>query len=366
MAKKKNDTIGYDNLEQQIGDLGNASSNPFEGQKLQHINSSHQLDSKDQDSLNAFIERSNRAKGRIIGSEANELTTDPYQNSIKGGWIPIDKSTMGKRSGFYPESWQFRVRPAEVQAVKNWSLINDEDTNNPEQLYVINQVFNEIVKSCVSITTPAGNLNWSNINSWDRYWFVQTVRDYTFENKSKVTFQENCDNCGEELTFYVEADKLQFDFPDDEVIENHWNAEDRCWEIDPTDYDVQGPAIKLYVPTLGKDDIILQWSYAQAQNGKKIDEVFLKFLPWMLAKAPKDLKLADTMIRECERQYKKWDIEMFSLMEEIVRNISVTPQEVVTTICPNCGMEVRSTVKFQHGIKSLFTMESRHKKFGTK
>ena len=154
--------------------------------------------------------------------------------------------------------------------------------------------------------------------------------------------------------------------PCGEIIENHWNAEKQYWEIDPREYDVDSPVIKLYNPTLGKDDMILQWAFAQAQSKKQIDELFLKFLPWLLPKAPKDIELLDKMIKEYYRQYKQWSLEMFDFMDEIIRNININPEDRISTICPNCGVEVHSTVQFQSGIKSLFPMETRHKKFGSK
>ena len=34
-----------------------------------------------------------------------------HKAEIRDGWIDIDKSLLGERALFYPEDWQFRVRP---------------------------------------------------------------------------------------------------------------------------------------------------------------------------------------------------------------------------------------------------------------
>ena len=48
-------------------------------------------------------------------------------SDIRDGWMDVDKRLLGERAKFYPESWQFRIRPATVEAVRNWSTIDDEN-----------------------------------------------------------------------------------------------------------------------------------------------------------------------------------------------------------------------------------------------
>ena len=38
----------------------------------------------------------------------------------RDGWIDVDKSLLGERALFYPEDWQFKIRPATVEAIRNW------------------------------------------------------------------------------------------------------------------------------------------------------------------------------------------------------------------------------------------------------
>ena len=269
--------------------------------------------------------------------------------------------TYLKRSIFYPENWEFRVKPASVESIKNWSAIDDA------RLEQLNSVYNEIIKSNVSIKSGDATISWQNINSWDRFWFILKVRQYTFsKGETKLEYSEECNECGNPVTFVLQPDTLNFEYPDADIIDKFWNSADRCWEIDPTQYDVDGELVKLYVPTLGKEDQILKWVFAQSQNGKKIDEQFIKYLPWLLKNASKDPATLDSQISMVQRQYKAWSLDMFLFMQDVINNISVTPLETMKTKCPNCGEEVVSSVQFPNGIKSLFIAESRYKKFGTK
>lgn len=357
----------------QIGNIGgnNAEQNApqITGQKLKMKQKRNAITEEDEAQMDAIF---NKQLGgvKIIQTGKSEIgsaeLTDIGENAIGKGWIPLDREGMKDRSIFYPADWEFRVKPAGIEITKNWSQINENDENKQRLQLQIWNIFNEIVKKCVTIKTPTGILNWTHINSWDRFWFVKRVHDYSYANAGKIEFTDECENCGEEITFTLEADKLAFDMPDESVIDKHWDVIENCWKIDPKEYDINRPIIKLYTPTMGKDDIIVQWAYAQNQMGKKTDDTFLKFLPWLMKTAPKDIKLADKMIKELERQFKTWDEDFFDFMDEVIKNINVSPEEQLTTTCPNCGVEVHSTVQFQNGVKSLFTMEVRHKKFGTK
>ena len=364
-----------DALEKQIGNLGapegstnkNEETPTLTGKKLKHITKKNTLSEEDEQSMKDFLARTDgksvfQSGPKLIGSQA-EIIENDGDAPISGGWIPIDRAGLGERDIFYPAEWEFRVKPASVSVCKKWSQIDENARDVKLQIW---NVFNEIIKQCVKIQTPTGSLNWGHINSWDRFWFVKRIHDYTYAKSNKIEFTDICENCGEELTFSLETNSLLFETPDESVIDKHWDTVEYCWKIDPKEYDMTGPVIKLYTPTMGKDDIIVQWAYAQAQNGRVVDEGFIKFLPWLMKSAPKDLKLADKIIRECERQYKSWDMETFSFYDEIIRNIEVVPEEKLRTVCPHCGEEVRSAAQFQNGFKSLFSMETRHKKFGTK
>jgi len=280
---------------------------------------------------------------------------------IRDGWMDVDKRLLGDRAIFYPEDWEFRIRPATVEAIRNWSTIDEENPNS------VDDVFNEILKSCLSIVTPNGPLPWSNIRSWDRFFFILLIREYTFiDGEKKVEFTEDCPNCDNPVTFTLNSQSLMYDLPDPEVMK-YFSAEAQNWLIDPAEYDVEWPEpITLYLPTLEKDANIKAWLIDRVQNKKKVDNVFVKFLPWLAPKISKDLTIAQRQIREYEVKFKSWDTEMFSFMDEVINNITVMPSTNLIQTCPTCGEEVTAAISFQDGIRSLFNMAGGRKKFGKK
>lgn len=342
----------YDNLEDAIGSAGGTEETQRGLGRIQHqeiLGHKSELDSEEQASLDAFKSRTRKDR-----EERKE------QINIGDGWVPINRDEMGIRSQFYPKEWQFFVKPAVVSAIKNWTAI---DETRPDQ---VNTVLNEIIRTSVKIATNGvGTAGWQAINSWDRFWFVLKVREITFVNgESKVQFDDSCSECDHDITYTLTPDALFYEFPDDELIDKYWDG--KTWNIDPEEYDVSHAPIQLYTPTLGKDQVILDWATAKARANQKLDENFVRFLPWMLSKPAKDMQVLDRQIESLHKEYKSWTIEMFEFMEDVIRNITINPSEQLRTMCPNCGQEAISTVRFPNGIKTLFKAETKAKKFGSR
>lgn len=335
---------------QQVADENVNPASQYIGTKLTH-KIGGRADSDKEEDTKLVEEKKLTRVGEKIGQNVE----------IRDGWMDVDKRLLGERAIFYPEDWQFKIRPATVEAIRNWSTIDDENPNS------VDDVFNEILKYCLTIVTPMGNLPWGNIRSWDRFFFVLLIREYSMiQGEKKIEFTEDCPSCDNPVTFTLTSQSLMYELPDPEVMK-YFSTEEQNWMIDPNEYDVEWPEpITLYLPTLEKDANIKAWLIDRVQNGKKIDNVFVKFLPWMAPKISKDLSIAQRQIREYEMRFKSWDSEMFSFMDEVINNIAILPSTKLIETCPVCGEEVSAQISFQDGIRSLFNMAGGRKKFGKK
>lgn len=344
-------TQNYDELENQIGDLGAEKPNLGKLKHTEAYGGKKELGEDEKASLDDFMSRSRKRESR-----SSNIGSAP----ISEGWIPINREEMGIRSIFYPETWEFFIRPASVQSIKNWMSI-DED--RPEQ---VNQVFNEIIKLNVKIDTHAEQgAGWAQINSWDRFWFILKVREYTFsQGEAKIEFEDQCSECDSDIKYTLNSQSLFYEFPDEDLIEKYWTGSE--WHIDPEEYDINHEPIVLYTPKLGKDEAIIDWATARARNKQKVDENFIKFLVWMLNKPSRDPQILDKQIQKCLAEYKSWDEETFMFMNDVINNITINPSEKLRTKCPHCGGEAVGTVQFPNGVKALFARERTGKKFGSK
>ena len=281
---------------------------------------------------------------------------------IREGWIPVDRALLGERSFYYPERWEFLIKPASVDAIRNWSMINEE---NP---FSVSDVFNEILKYCLKINTPTGPQPWSSINVWDKLTFILLIREYTFKSgEQNIQFTEDCVNCDSPVEFKLDSQSLMFDMPDEDVLK-YYDREKREWYINPEEYDIPYDALTLYNPTVEKDMNIQSWLLERYQENKnyKPDSQFIKFLSWLAPKISKDSTIAKRQIKEYQLQYKSWDMDMFGFMEDVIRNIMITPGQNLSAICPSCGEEVTAQIRFPNGIGDLFNVRNKEKRFGPK
>ena len=66
--------------------------------------------------------------------------------------------------------------------------------------------------------TPMGPRPWDNIRSWDRFFFLLLIREYTFVKGEKaIQFDEDCKNCDNPVTFTLSSTALEFEMPDPDI-----------------------------------------------------------------------------------------------------------------------------------------------------
>lgn len=317
----------------------------------------HQIGGKSKIDNDEFDEFERKVGTTKLGENISDA------GEARAGWIPVDRRLLGARDKFYPEDWQFLIRPATVEAVRNWSMLDETNGNS------IDDVFNEILKYCLTIRTAMGSLPWQSINNWDRLFFILLIREYTFvKGENNIEFFENCDSCDASVRFTVESQALMYDMPDEDVMQ-YFDVESRTWTIDPNEFDVPySKELTLYVPTIERDANIKAWLISEYQENekKKFDTVFIKFLPWLVPKISKDANTAKMQIRKAEMLFKSWDKEMFSFMNDVLKNISVTPSTNISAVCPDCGEEVVVRLRFPDGVGALFNVVNRRSKFGSK
>lgn len=341
----------YNSLEEQIGDMGGDSQNAIGKLKYKEsYGGKTELSEEENSELESFLDRSRKHR--------NIEPTEEIR--IGNGWIPVDKSEMGIRANYYPENWEFFIRPATVQAIKNWTAIDEE---RPD---IIVNVFNEIIKTCVKIDSHSGTtVSWNQIKSWDRFWFILKVREYTYSTgQTSIEFQDECSECSEEIDYKLTSAGLFYEFPDQELVDKYWDG--KAWQINPREYDVDYAPITLYTPTIASEMAIIDWGTAKLRSGGKYDETFINFLLWMLPNPSKDVQMLDRQISQIYKEYKKWSIDMFSFMSDVIRNITINQSEKLRVKCPHCGQEATSTVQFPNGIKVLFEVKTSAKKFGSR
>lgn len=389
MAKKNiNENPGgtdFDSvMESQIGQLGKLDSRVTSGGSR----GIEALTDEERASMEAFLERGRKNDRSRKVVDFDNPTTENIPSIGSDGWIPLNiEQEMGyERSQFYPSDWKFFIKPAPVNAIKNWISVNEED---PRAVY---NVLNEILRTSVKVikdydeeTGKGTTIGWSKINTWDRFWFILKVREITFvTGESKITFEDECTNCAQPITYELKSDSLHFDIPDEDIITKHWSQEENKWIIDVEEYGLTQEdlpvefsgvgMVELYIPKVGTDNMIIEWASAKAAQAKSqnvVDETFVKFLSWLCnpRTTPKVQTDFNKWVEKVHKNYRMWSETFFEFINDVVTNISINQSETLKQVCPSCEEEAVSTVKFPNGIAQLFkstTGNSRIKKFGSR
>ena len=350
----KSDVQGNQDNEEMQEDFSKSTNMATEmvGKKLNRLPGAMTTEERERDK--EFIKSQNLSK---IGQKIGDTTR------VREGWLPVDRTLLGERDIFYPSDWSFYIRPATVEAIRNWSMIDDQNGNS------IDEVFNEVLKTCLQIKDSTDRpIPWHNICSWDRFFFLLLIREYTFQNgESNISYYEDCPECETPVEFNLTSDALMYDMPDEEVI-SYYDQTSRTWAIDPSEYEVEGDPITLYVPTLEKDANIKAWMIRKLQENRnaKIDPVFIRFVSWMTPKISKDDEISKRQMKQLKMAFDSLSIDQFEFMDEVLKNIIVTPKTKLIAKCLSCGEEVTSDIRFPDGVSGLFHVQSKRRKFGKK
>ena len=340
----------YDDVAEEAPSTNMASQ--MIGKKLNRLPGAMSNEERERDK--EFIKSQNLSR---IGQKIGETTR------VREGWLPVDRALLGERDIFYPSDWSFYIRPATVEAIRNWSMIDDQNGNS------IDEVFNEVLKTCLQIKDSTDRpIPWHNICSWDRFFFLLLIREYTFQDgESNISYYEDCPECETPVEFNLTSNALMYDMPDEEVI-SYYDQTSRTWAIDPSEYEVEGDPITLYVPTLEKDANIKAWMIRKLQENRntKIDPVFIRFVSWMTPKISKDDEISKRQMKQLKMAFDSLSIDQFEFMDEVLKNIIVTPKTKLVAKCPSCGEEVTSDIRFPDGVSGLFHIQSKRRRFGKK
>ena len=104
----------------------------------------------------------------------------------------------------------------------------------------------------------------------------------------------------------------------------------------------------------------------QENRNTKIDPVFIRFVSWMTPKISKDDEISKRQMKQLKMAFDSLSIDQFEFMDEVLKNIIVTPKTKLIAKCPSCGEEVTSDIRFPNGVSGLFHIQSKRRKFGKK
>jgi hypothetical protein len=259
------------------------------------------------------------------------------------GYHEIYSENFPTKGIFYPKNARFFIRAASVKEIRHFSTINEEDP------FSIDEALNEIVKGCLMLRYPGKQASFKDLKEEDRIYIIMTIRELTFvDGENKLGLKKVCEECNHENEIIITKDSFQTVTPPDTIMK-YYDEETRRFLVQTR----SSGTIELTPPSIGSMMEISKWIRNQQQEGRKIDQSFIKVLPYMIT----DWRgLNSERIKQLEIESMQWSDIKYQTFNSLSEMARTGVKETLHTECEKCGSEVTTPITFPGGIKSLFVI----------
>jgi hypothetical protein len=270
----------------------------------------------------------------------NDLSDEP---ALLPGYHEIYAEQFPSRGLFYPTEARFFIRAASVKEIRHFSTINEQDP------FSIDEALNEILKGCLMIRFPGKQTTFKDLREEDRIFIILTIRELTFvKGENRLVVNKACGDCGYDNEIEINNNAFEPTELTDNVMK-YYNTERRLFEFQTK----SSGTIEMTAPSIGVMMEITKHIKTLQQEGKKIDQSFIKILPYMVT----DWRgFSQERIKNLEVEFMQWTSKKYQTVYNLTDMVRVGVKESMKHNCDKCGTELRTPVTFPGGIKSLFVV----------
>jgi hypothetical protein len=277
--------------------------------------------------------------GKASGYE-NEGRDEP---ALLPGYIEIWPEKFPSKGLFYPATSRFFIRAAAVKEIRHFSTINEQDP------FSIDEALNEILKACLMIRQPNRQMSFKDLREEDRIHLILAIRDLTFpKGENQLIIKTLCKECNYENEIKIVNDSFEHN-EFDQRIEKYYNEETRRFEVQTK----STGTIVILPPSIGVMMEITKYIQKRQQEGKKLDQSFIKVLPYLQQEWR---GFTEAAINNLEIEFMAWNSTKYQTMYSLSDMCRISVKETLTQECEKCGSEVTTPISFPGGIKSLFVV----------
>lgn len=284
--------------------------------------------------------------------DASSYEAPKNKPNVMDGFVRINREDLPQQGSLYPESWEFAYRCPTSKEVANFSTINEQD--QPAIIVAVE----DLIRKCVIIydTEQDKQINTGEICDGHRTFFLLLLRDFYLPG-NPIQFRTICQTDHETWDATLTAKKLQYPELKERLLNDY---DGRIFSLD---MGIDTP-IRFRVPTLETTGRIFKYivkvyrNASTADNEKKEDNVI--YDKQFLLVAPYLFESGRESIREITFKYKaiQKNEEVFKKYLEIINRLKLDNEETFIEICPSCGSEEETMIKFPGGWKKLFVAKT--------
>lgn len=282
-------------------------------------------------------------KPTSLGKASGYSDNENEGPALLPGYIETWAENFPSKGLFYPAGTRFFIRSAEVREVRHFSTINEQDP------FSIDEALNEILKSCMMIRQPSRQMSFKDLREEDRIFIILAIRELTFpKGENQLIIKTTCKECNHENEVKIVNESFEHNEVDEKMMK-YYNEETHRFEVNTK----SNGTIVMAPPTIGVMMEVTKYIQKRQQEGKKLDQSFIKVLPYLI----QDWRgFNEAAINNFEIEFMSWSTTKYQTMYTLTDMCRVGVKESLTKICDKCQTEVATPISFPGGIKSLFVI----------
>jgi len=313
-----------------------------------------------QDDLNLEDQYKNIVQGDEIKNNAQESVAEEKQPDLgrvnmerfgapkaEGadfhlGYHKIPSNSLPSGGMFYPVGTEISIRSAKVAEIRHFSTIDEANVLD------IDEKLNQIVESCIRITSSSRRLSYKDLLEEDRFFVIFSIRDLTFpEPESSLKIDHRSRN-GEKHEIEIKKDYFQY-FKIPVELDKYYDADKRTFLIETKSFGT----ISMRPPVIGVMQKITSYIKEKQQKGEVVDQSILQIIPYL----HHDWRgFNDKTLFDFEIELNGWSNKKYNLIYTLAEKMKVGIQ-------PNMSVQIGDDVEeipisFRDGVKSLFIVQN--------
>ena len=257
------------------------------------------------------------------------------------GYHAIPTISLPSGGMFYPEGTEISIRSAKVTEVRHFSTIDETNVLD------IDDKLNQILESCIRITSANKRLSYKDILEEDRFYIILSIRDLTFPEPESNLKIDHTSKKGEKHEIEIKKEFFQY-FKIPAELDKYYDSERKSFMIETKSFGT----IEMAPPAIGVMQKITAYIKEKQQKGQKVDQSILQIIPYL----NKDWRgFSDRTIFEFEIELNGWSNKKYNLVYTLAEKMKIGVQPNMLVQLGDEEEEV--PISFRDGIKSLFVVQ---------
>jgi hypothetical protein len=258
------------------------------------------------------------------------------------GYHAIPLLSLPSGGMFYPVGTDLSIRSAKVAEIRHFSTIDETNVLD------IDEKLNQILESCIRITSAATRLSYKDILEEDRFYIILSIRDLTFPEPESNLKIDHTSKKGGRHEIEIKKEYFQY-FKIPVELDKYYDNIVRSFLIETRSFGT----IEMKPPTIGVMQKITAYIKDKQQKGQKIDQSVLQIIPYL----HKDWRgFNDKTIFDFEIDLSGWSSNKYNLIYTLAEKMKIGVQPNMLVTIGDDEEEV--PISFRDGIKSLFIVQN--------